>query len=154
MDAPRGEEAKRRKITLTSDVGESMSTLLDRLLSGEADFFSDAHQREAAEGYAAALRLSLEEAKEAEAEASSQLTVDEALKKNLHFAIGLQRVVFGSVTTSQVALSKITAAKFRKNLKGILLNRPPAILGRLPITGVRFKELFVPLTSDWRVVTG
>ena len=152
LDAPLSQEEKRRKIVLTSDVGESLANMLEGFLTmNTADLFSDPLAREAAEGYASALKLSLEEAKEAEAAAATQLTVDAALQRNLRFAIGLQRVIFGSVTTTEVALANVTATKFRKNLKGIMLTRPPALLGRLPITGMRFKELVVPLASDYRV---
>ena len=152
LDAPLSQDEKRRKIVLTSDVGESLANMLEGFLTmNTADLFSDPKAREAAEGYASALKLSLEEAKEAEAAAATQLTVDAAWQRNLQFAIGLQRVIFGSVTTTEVALANVTAAKFRKNLKGIMLTRPPALLGRLPITGMRFKELVVPLASDYRV---
>ena len=60
-------------------------------------------------------------------------------------------MLYGAVSSQSPPAVAEIAAKFRAMLKNILIPRPPALFSRLPVTGVRVKQLIIPLASDWRV---
>ena len=140
---------------LAAEVGEGSADILSKFLAEGSAGMLEGEQRTKAEVYIAAIREAHETLKEMEAEDASRMDFNEALKRQAAVYVdGIRESFSGTMKDTMLGEVKTSTKAFVNKMLTIAMPRPPAVAGRLPVTGQLSTSIRIPLRTDYRMTMG
>ena len=147
--------AKKRQVIIDAEVSEAASTVLEKLMAGGETGMLEGETREKAEAFVNAARAASEVLKEMEARDLAAIDYAEALRRQHDvFTENMRTVYQGTLADATLSSVALTLQRYLNATQKIALPRPPAYVGRVPITGKMSNVFRAQLRSDFRTVLG